>query len=253
MPNTEHDLSKFDMVRQPDDVTCGPTCLHAIYRYYGDDRSLDTLSDEIETVDGGGTVGVHLALHALASGYRAKITSWNLRVFDPTWFAPGAPPAKDRLAARATAQRGTREGDRKLRDVCEAYVKFLELGGEVELDDLDAALLRGYLKRGVPILTGLSATFLYREARELADGTSDDVRGDPSGHFVVLTGYDQETREVTVTDPMHPNPLSPIHTYRVPMSRLIGAIYLGVLTYDANLLVIEPKAHKRPGPPPVAR
>jgi hypothetical protein len=253
MPNHERDLSKFDMVRQPDDVTCGPTCLHAIYRYWGDDRELGSLSDEVATVDGGGTVGVHLALHALASGYRAKIVSWNLRVFDPTWFAPGAGSPKEKLAARAAAQRGTREGDRKMRDVCEAYVQFLELGGEVELDDLDAALLRSYLKRNVPILTGLSATFLYREARELADGTSDDVRGDPSGHFVVLTGYDQETREVTVTDPMHPNPLSPIHTYRVPMSRLIGAIYLGVLTYDANLLVIEPKTTKRAGQPPDGR
>jgi len=253
MPNHERDLSKFDMVRQPDDVTCGPTCLHAIYRYWGDDRELGSLSDEVATVDGGGTVGVHLALHALASGYRAKIVSWNLRVFDPTWFAKGAPSPKEKLAARAAAQRGTREGDRKMRDVCEAYVQFLELGGEVELDDLDAALLRGYLKRNVPILTGLSATFLYREARELADGASDDVRGDPSGHFVVLTGYDQETREVTVTDPMHPNPLSPIHTYRVPMSRLIGAIYLGVLTYDANLLVIEPKGQRRAGQPPDER
>lgn len=244
----DRDLSKFQMVRQPDDTTCGPTCLHAIYRYFGDERSLDSLSSEVATVDGGGTVGVHLALHALAAGYRARIVSWNLRVFDPTWFAPGAASPKEKLAARAAAHRGTRESDRKLREVCTAYVRFLELGGEVELQDLDAGLLRGYLKRGVPLLTGLSATFLYREARELADGTSDDVGGEPSGHFVVLTGYDQETREVTVTDPMHPNPLSPIHTYRVPMSRLIGAIYLGVLTYDANLLAIEPRTtSKRPG------
>ena len=24
-----------DMLAQPDEVTCGPTCLHAIYRYWG--------------------------------------------------------------------------------------------------------------------------------------------------------------------------------------------------------------------------
>ena len=27
----------FDIQAQPDEVTCGPTCLHALYNYYGDD------------------------------------------------------------------------------------------------------------------------------------------------------------------------------------------------------------------------
>jgi hypothetical protein len=28
---------------QPDETTCGPTCLHAVYRYWGDTESLDTI------------------------------------------------------------------------------------------------------------------------------------------------------------------------------------------------------------------
>src|SRR5262245_26599770 len=30
----------FDIKAQPDEVTCGPTCLHALYQYYGDKISL---------------------------------------------------------------------------------------------------------------------------------------------------------------------------------------------------------------------
>ena len=32
---------------QPDETTCGPTCLHAVYRYWGTERSLDSLIGEV--------------------------------------------------------------------------------------------------------------------------------------------------------------------------------------------------------------
>lgn len=32
MTTPKRDLSSFEIHRQPDDVTCGPTCLHAVYR-----------------------------------------------------------------------------------------------------------------------------------------------------------------------------------------------------------------------------
>ena len=32
-PTRELDL---DILAQPDDETCGPTCLHAVYRYFGE-------------------------------------------------------------------------------------------------------------------------------------------------------------------------------------------------------------------------
>ena len=69
----------------------------------------------------------------------------------------------------------------------------------------------------------------------------DDVRGEPVGHFVVLTGYRKDTREVLIADPLKSNPLVGTRYYAVKTERLIGAILLGAVTYDANLLVIEPK------------
>lgn len=235
-PN-DNDAIPFEIQRQPDDLTCGPTCLHAVYRYFGDETPLPQILGQVPSLEHGGTLGVLLANHALARGYRATIVTWNLQIFDPTWFAPGAPPLRDRLELRAQAK-----ADEKVGFAARAYAEYLEAGGRIEFGDLEPALLRRFLRRRIPILTGLSATFLYREARERPlDMKPDDVAGDPVGHFVVLTGYQPATRQVLVTDPLHPNPLSVVHTYPVEMERVIGAIYLGVLTHDANLVVIEPK------------
>ena len=41
---------------QPTETTCGPTCLHAVYRYYGDKISLPKLVDEIPYLEDGGTI-----------------------------------------------------------------------------------------------------------------------------------------------------------------------------------------------------
>ena len=136
---------------------------------------------------------------------------------------------------------------KKLHEASEAYSEFLSRGGKIQFEDLTPGLIRRYLKKSVPVLTGLSATYLYRTAREYGAACDyDDVRGDPSGHFVVLCGYDQTEREVLVADPMLPNPVSKSHQYLVSINRLICSILLGILTYDANLLIIEenPKGTK---------
>ena len=69
---------------------------------------------------------------------------------------------------------------------------------------------------------------------------TDDIRGEPLGHFVVLHGYDKREQTVRVADPYELNPLGGGQGYTVPMNRLLNAILLGVLTYDANLLIIRP-------------
>src|SRR5207244_2038397 len=75
---------KLDILPQPDDTTCGPTCLHALYRYYDDELSLDTVIDQVQSLEGGGTLAVLLACHALRRGYDATLYTYNLQLFDPT-------------------------------------------------------------------------------------------------------------------------------------------------------------------------
>ncbi len=226
-----------EILPQPDDYTCGPTCLHSVYRYHGDEIELEQLIDEVPRVEGGGTLDVLLACHALRRGYDAKIYTYNVRLFDPTWFTPGRTDLADRLQLQMESKPSP-----ILRIATQAYLEFLELGGRLRFEDLTSALIRKYLNRSIPVMTGLSATFLHRCAREFGpDCVPDDVRGGPTGHFVVLCGYNRETRDVLVADPLELNPVSGSTNYVVSIDRVINAILLGIVTYDANLLIIEPR------------
>lgn len=234
----------LDILTQPDDTSCGPTCLHAVYQYYRDPIPLADVLEETERLDGGGTLEVLLGCHALARGYQATIYSYNLVVFDPSWFS-----TEVRLIDRLREMLRTTT-KRKLHAVLGAYIRFLESGGRVRFDDLNSALIRRYLRRSIPILTGLSATYLYRSKREVAtaDGRLDydDIAGSPQGHFVVLSGYDRLRRLVLVADPWGPTRPPRSRQYWVGIDRLLNSILLGAITYDANLLVIEPKRQKPP-------
>jgi len=233
------DLQKFEIQRQPDDLTCGPTCLHAVYRYLGDELELERVISEVpQLVEGGGTLEVMLGVHALRRGYRATLHTFNLRVFDPTWFAERA-SIEAKLAAQLVARKHP-----KIRLASQNYLEFLRLGGRIRFGDLTSSTLRAPLRRGLPILTGLSATYLHRSMRELPEtNQDDDLRGDPVGHFVVLCGYDADQRMVEVADPLE-NPETRTSRYRAPMARVVGAIFLGVLTYDSSCLVIEPRQRR---------
>lgn len=226
----------FEVMRQPDETTCGPTCLHAVYHYYGEPIALDQVVAEVPSLQGGGTLAVFLGCHALRRGYRATLYTYNLQVFDPTWFDSRRVDLREKLAAQAI-----RKPDPRLCVATPKYLEFLGLGGAICFEDLTTRLLRRYLTRGVPIITGLSATYLYRTMREFGPNCEDDdIRGLPVGHFVVLCGYSRRARLVLVGDPFDPNPLSKRHIYSIGINRVLGAILLGSLTHDANLLVLEP-------------
>lgn len=226
----------FDILPQPDETTCGPTCLAAVYHYFGDEYPLEKVIEETPSLPGGGTLAVLLACHALRRGYRATVYTYNLQLFDPTWFGEGVD-----LAAKLRAQAAHRPPSDRLRTATDGYLEFLSLGGHIRFEDLSTALLRRYLRRAVPILTGLSATYLYREPRVFGPKDDhDDIRGEPAGHFVVVRGYEKRRRLVEVADPLHQRSGFAGHVYEVTLERLVGAILLGVLTYDAILLVVEP-------------
>ncbi len=224
---------------QPDDLTCGPTCLAQIYRYYGDAKPVSEVIAETPANPDGGTLGVYLGISALRNGFDATVYSYNLWVFDPTWFVLQPSALLDKLRERSAAV-----ASRRLKRTISGYADFLELGGRVRFTDLDERLLAGLLAQRHPILTGLSATYLYGTAREY-DDEYDDVRGDPVGHFVVVSGYYPKTRRFVIRDPATHIPFSRTGKYTVSVDRLIASIMLGVATYDAVLLVVKPRGKTR--------
>lgn len=228
---------KLEILPQPNNTTCGPTCLHAVYRYFGDELPLDQVIRETPALQEGGTLAVLLGCHALRRGYDATIYTYNMQVFDPTWFLPGAPPMQQRLQAQMAVKESP-----KLQFASRAYLEFLDAGGILRMEDLTRKLIRRHVGKSQPILTGLSATYLYQDPREIGPRFEpDDVRGLPQGHFVVLCGYDRAAKKVLVADPLMPNPMAPEHLYLVDVDRVVCAILLGILTYDANLLIVKPR------------
>lgn len=225
---------------QPDETTCGPTCLHSIYQYYQDPIGLQEVIDEVLSLEDGGTLGALLAHHALKRGFNATIYSYNLQVFDPSWFTLEMEEIQDKLKEQLKFK-----DDPKLKIATDAYLKFLENGGKLRFEDLRSMIIRRYLKKDQPVIAGLSATYLYGSKREFGPNLEyDDIRGEPSGHFVVLYGYDMETRMVSIADPLNINPLNGGQFYQMKIDRVVNAILLGIVTYDANLIIISPKKAK---------
>lgn len=227
--------------RQPDYTTCGPTALHAIYRYYGDPISLESVIEETPKLPGGGTLAVHLAVHALSRGYEAATWMCNVRHMDPTWFQQ---PTDVIAKLRARAKAKGLLTDPRLGPALESATEYIELGGRLVWGDLTPDLIGNTLADGTPLLTGTNGTYLYQCSRETDEGP-DDVRGEAFGHFVVLCGYRSEDQSVSIADPLLDNPAHGTKYYRVSVHRLLGAIFLGVGSDDGNLLRIRPKGFER--------
>src|SRR5690606_19351045 len=145
-----HEL-KLERFTQPDDVTCGPTCLRKVYHYFGVDLPLEEVIGEIDRNEDGGTLAVFLGVAALRRGFHARIYSYDLRLFDPTWHRLSPEGLTEKLRLRVPHLPTV-----KARRAAKAYLKFLELGGEIAFEELTPRLLKRILNRNHPILAGLS-------------------------------------------------------------------------------------------------
>lgn len=222
---------------QPDDNSCGPTSLHAVYRYYDLEVDLSQLIGDISSLETGGTLAVYLGIDALFRGMEATIYSYNLRMFDPTWANLDTHSLIEKLEQQQEFKK-----KKRFLQASQAYIAFLRQGGRILFDQLTPELLKNILQLSIPILTGLSVTYLYNSMREITRGKRshyDDIAGEPVGHFVVLIDY-TAIDMVRIADPYSGNPLCDSQYYTLPVQRLINAIHLGSMTYDANLLVVQP-------------
>lgn len=233
---------------QPDAVTCGPTCLAQVMAYYGDLRPIGDLAAAVRRNPDGGTMAVYLAHLALELGYRVRLYPLGVRVFDPTWWE-----LQDEQIVAKLAERAAGLSDPAERDFVLAWRDYMLAGGMVAFVEPGPAVLVRILDKGRPIICGLNSTWLYREARDNPDtNQSDDVHGEPVGHFVTLVGYTGEGRHFHVNDPSEDAPFAAggdpdgPHSqgrYPLPADRLIHAILLGDGTRDAILLELWPPFH----------
>jgi hypothetical protein len=209
-----------------------------VYSFFGKKIELKLLIDQIEMLEGGGTLAVYLGLHAMKEGFNATVYSYNLRIFDPSWYSLSREELIDKLKKQIEFKDG-----KKFTKTSSAYLEFLENGGTLRFENLEPNLIKQYTDKGLPVVAGLSSTYLYKSVREFETRNNkiiyDDVRGEPTGHFVVVKSINENT--VLVADPYGQNPYNQKELeYSVSTSRFLNSILLGVITYDANLLILEP-------------
>ena len=121
---------------QPDETTCGPTCLHAVYAYWDDPEPLHAVIKRMRRLDSGGTYAVFLGCDALRKGYKARIYTYNLTVFDPSWFGSARVDIRERLARQQRVK-----PDPRIYNATEGYLEFLELGGRIRFANLSQSLV----------------------------------------------------------------------------------------------------------------
>lgn len=237
---------------QPDDVSCGPTCLAQVLAWYGELRSIEELGALIRRNPDGGTQAVHIGALALELGYNVRLYPFGVRVFDPTWWELEDEDLVERLTARADALERIAAPRDEIAAV-RAWRDLLQAGGRVAFHEPSPRLMARVLAKGRPLIVGLNATWLYREIRHRPDdNVPDSLAGWPVGHFVVVCGYTGHGRHLHVRDPSEdaPEHLHPAGAHRgsypVPGDRLVHAVLLGDLTRDAVLLEVWPK--RRPTP-----
>ena len=110
----------FKILPQPTETTCGPTCLHGVYRYFNGRVPLPDIIRDIPHLEDGGTLAVMLGRDALKRGYKAKIYTYNVDMFDPTWFLGSADQLPHFVEAQKKAKR-----NKKLQLASDAYLEFL--------------------------------------------------------------------------------------------------------------------------------
>lgn len=233
-------MLNVSILPQPNYVTCGPTSLHALYQYFNDPIALNQVIHETAFLNTGGTLAVILGCHALSRGYEAALHSNNLFVLDPSWFRGKNISLIDKLEQQLLQKK-----DEKILYATEAYLSFLKLGGRIYFSPIDRPLIKGYLQKKIPILTGINATYFYQTMRDytVSDvlGIYDEWKGAPSGHFLILHGFQEQQDELNVADPFTPHPLSRLHYYTTSFTHWLHAHLLGATSYDAELLAIWPK------------
>ena len=90
------------------------------------------------------------------------------------------------------------------------------------------------------MLTGLSSTYLYRQPRESGPtDRPDDIQGVPQGHFVVIAGW-QPPERAGFSSSIRTSRTATARrfSYWLGIDRVVAAILLGIVTHDANVLVI---------------
>lgn len=195
MESVKHDLTHFF---QTAEVNCSYTALAMQLSHYGsvltpEDVYRSAPRAVAEGVEGPGSLPTQLAVWALQHGYQTRLTTFDFLIIDLAWGSLDGPA----LVARLTAVRDSRDvpslGKALSRAYVDAYVRYLQAGGElVILPHVSSSSIYDKLRHG-PVGVSVCTAPLYGHGRmsEALPGREipDDTNGSIGTHSVVIYGH----------------------------------------------------------------
>lgn len=192
------DYKRLDVprYRQPE-YECEPTCLKMVMEFLDKKIKFDLkeiirdTQSELKYKDWDYKIGIA----ALKRGFNAKIITFSNDLFDPTWAKLSKKKIIEKLKKRLKFVLKYNK-----RDINEGYIwwwyesslktviEFLEKSGEVELKPISKELIKGYIKKNIPVIAPLNGSIIYNRKRVYHD-KYDDIRGEYFGHCVVISGF----------------------------------------------------------------
>lgn len=229
---------RLNILPQINHQLSGAETLRGIYAYYGEDISMDDLVVSTTRFSNRRLRPLALAIDALERGYAVTVHCCDTRIFDLSWMGLVSSELKEKLEYHKSKADSVH-----LTQTFDAYIQILEKGGTIDLSEINRAVIRKAVELKAPIIAAVSATHLFHSKREYLDSKDrpvlDDAKGKTAGHLVAVTAW--VGKEITLHDPYLANPITGKAKYKVYISRLMRSILLGVLSYDAQMVVITKK------------
>ncbi len=231
---------------QPTNSSCSQSSLAMLLSYYGKTYTPQDIMDIVpvgknEKGEDWGTINQHLATWCLSQGFDVVMYSSDFQVLDLSWSGLKASEIVEKL----NAIKGHRDipvlGKNFSEMYIQSYIDFIQVGGELHIEQCIATpLLDRLIERG-PILTCICMSAYYGSGRQADDAglrqdVTDDIDGKLYNHSIVIHGKDDEGNYL-VADPWKTEGF-----YTVSPEKLVLSIQAAQLECDNLLFQMTPKS-----------
>jgi len=166
--------------KQSNELGCGPTALSMILNFYGIKLYEQDILKKVKIIRDKklkkyGTFMVELALFARKLGCDVHCSSYSLELYRPEMILL----RKEKLTRKILNILAKTKNQTHKR-ILQSTIDLMKAGGKFKLEMPSLNKVREFLNHKIPVMLAVKSVILFEKGRLSS-----------SGHFIVLTGYDQ--------------------------------------------------------------
>ncbi|MBD3362355.1 hypothetical protein GF362_01395 [Candidatus Dojkabacteria bacterium] len=224
----------FPNIKQKaDSSACGPSCLQAIYKYYGKDLKLKMILEDLHIDKDTSTYVSQLARHLNTNHLSTTLISSNPFVVSPDWKAKPKKVVIKEL--KEWILHHFNKGKVENIWIKEAlYLLFyLQEGGNLKISNITTDLIDKYLEDQNLILCCLAENWIWGKRKISKVVEYDNIKGHVNGHFVIV--YDKNKGDYQISDPYPTSIENKEGLYAINKEELLTA----TLTWSHEILIVN--------------